>query len=262
MSSMMTHLRSSLEGIIDETNENSSDYKIAYYLLSNFYKRRKISAQEIADACFVSKAKVSRFCRKIGYEDYADLKDALFQAYLRGNHTKYSHYVNASDDIGLYLSEVEQCIEIIHSSISHRTVETIADYLHQYERVGILGKAQSQNVACDLQHDLLASKKITVAPTTPENQKSFIYNSGKNSLLMIISCSGNYFDDFIKQNTFDKENCPYRILITNNNNLQIAQAYDTTVVIPCPKVYAMQPLSLRIFCNMVAVKYNTKYNGE
>lgn len=67
MVSLMTHLRNSLEGMLDQSNEDSSDYRIAYYLLQNCYVANNISIQDVADNCYVSKSTVSRFCRRISW---------------------------------------------------------------------------------------------------------------------------------------------------------------------------------------------------
>lgn len=254
MVSMMTHLRSSLEGVLDQCSEDSPDYRIAYYLLQNCYISDKISIQDVADNCFVSKSTVSRFCRQIGYHEFQELNQGLFQAYVRSNYIKFAPYMQ-QPDVDSYLNEIQACIDTLRGQISAADVGSVVMDLLTHPRVGLLGKMQSNTVAIDLQHDLCVSHKIVTAPIMPENQLSFIENSKENTFLFVISCSGTYFRGFLQEDTFSGRKKPKITLLTNNPAMKGNPIYDNVIVLPLEDTYAKHPFGLKLFCNLVAINY-------
>ena len=66
----MKKLRHALYAVLNASEPDSSDRRIANYLIENIYKKEHFGIQDVADACFVSKSSVSRFCRRIGYADF------------------------------------------------------------------------------------------------------------------------------------------------------------------------------------------------
>jgi len=251
----MTHLRSSLEGLLDQASEDSSDYRIARYLLDNCYVANNISIQDVARNCFVSKSTVSRFCRQIGYQDYQELNQAIYQAFLRGDHIKFKRYMTRPDGNQFYLDEVQECLDVVRKLAVPSIIGEVVFDLMTHKRVGLLGKMQSNSVAIDLQHDLLVSHKVAAAPIMPENQLAFIENSDEETFLLVISCSGTYFRGFLTSSTFDLKRRPKVTLLTNNAEMVGDRAYDRVIALPCEDTYAKHPLALKLFCNLIAVNY-------
>ena len=66
---------------LDTANESDTNYNIAWYMANNFKKVSRMGISELAKACYVSPATISRFCRTLGYENFAHLKQecGLFQ---------------------------------------------------------------------------------------------------------------------------------------------------------------------------------------
>lgn len=251
----MMHLRDSLEGILDSAGEESSEYRIAYYLLQNCYTAKKIFIQDVAEHCYVSKATVSRFCRALGYDDYQELNDALFQAFMRDSSSKFNRYIESENFGDAYFNDLLKTCELCKSAIRLQDVMTVAADIRTYGRVGLLGRLQSNSVAIDLQHDLLACQKVVTAPLMPVNQLSFIQNSDENTYLLVISCSGTYLRDVINQAVFSPEHTPKIVLLTNNTGIQKSKYYSQIISIPGPNTYAGNPLQLKLFCNLVAIAY-------
>lgn len=255
MVSLMTHLRSSLEGLLDQASEDSSDYRIAHYLLENCYVVQNISIQDVAEKCYVSKSTVSRFCRQIGYQDYRELNQAIYEAFLRASQVKFKPYMERTDGNQLYLDEVQECLDIVRKLATPALIDEVVGDLMTHKRVGLLGKMQSNSVAIDLQHDLLVSHKVAAAPMMPENQLAFIENSDKETFLLVISSSGTYFRGFLTSNTFERDRRPKVTLLTNNAEMIGDPAYDRVIALPCEDTYAKHPLALKLFCNLIAVNY-------
>ena len=59
---------------LDTASETDTNYFIALFMANNFYRIPDMRISELAEECFVSPATISRFCRALGYENFAHLK--------------------------------------------------------------------------------------------------------------------------------------------------------------------------------------------
>ena len=66
-------IMNSLMTIID-SQANDNDKAIARYIVSNARRIDSIGVQELANKAFVSRSAVRRFCNKLGYSSWNDLK--------------------------------------------------------------------------------------------------------------------------------------------------------------------------------------------
>ena len=64
-----------LVNFLNTTNINDVYYKAAKTILANIYKIPQYNIIEVADMCYVSTATISRLCRKLNYESFADFKN-------------------------------------------------------------------------------------------------------------------------------------------------------------------------------------------
>ena len=70
----MNELTIILMSLLGNEDPGSTDYVIADYILKNVESLAKVSTSTLAENCNVSKASISRFCKKIGLEDFFELK--------------------------------------------------------------------------------------------------------------------------------------------------------------------------------------------
>lgn len=73
----MSNIRIQLLNIINRESPDSMNFIIAQYILENLERKKVVSTKELADECKVSKSSISRFCRKLGYEDFLELQIAI-----------------------------------------------------------------------------------------------------------------------------------------------------------------------------------------
>lgn len=67
-----------LFSVINTELPASIDYQIAKYLLENIQIIDISSTTSLAEQCNVSKASISRFCKKIGLNDFFELRAQIF----------------------------------------------------------------------------------------------------------------------------------------------------------------------------------------
>lgn len=84
--------------ILNEYEEGSTFYNIAYTLFLHFDEIKSMSIQEVANMCHVSKSTISKFVRAIHFEDYTDFKN---EAEFKENRFLNPH--NYNDNVIQYL---------------------------------------------------------------------------------------------------------------------------------------------------------------
>lgn len=256
----MSRLRGSLNAILNNEKKDSTYYRIAHYLAENVYHLKRISIQDISNHCFVSKSTVSRFCRDIGYEDYYELNHDMYQL-VETHFNKFQRYNQDSygERQANYYKDLLNGIEHAKKYIRQEDVDYLASMLLRYHNIGILGSLHSHAVSEYFQHDLGLFSKVISAPLLPENQQDFIINSDQNTLIIVVSCKGNYFNQLINKIKLTDDCYPHCILITNNSKMKDSNLYEKIIYIPCNENYAQQPRNIGYFLNLVVLEYAYLY---
>jgi len=252
----MAKIRASLTSIINSEEVTSIYYRIAEYLLSNNYLVKRVSIQDVADNCYCSKSTISRFCRKLGYDDFYELNLDLYSS-TKKSQDKYNPYIvgNYEQNVNKYFEDVLSCIRYAKAYIKQEDVSNLVKDLKKYKYVGVFGNLQSHSVGEIFQNDLGLSRKIVTASSLPYNQKKFIQQANKDTLIIIISCLGKYFRNQIDLSIYPKTNRPKFVLLTSNLDADKNGVYDKVIYLPSEHNYASQPRIIDIFLNIVAIEY-------
>lgn len=253
----MKKLRHALYAVLNTSNSDSSDYRIANYLIENIYEMQHFGIQDVADACFVSKSSVSRFCRRIGYADFLSMSQSIKYVQMR-TYKRFDEYfdLSAGKMVDAYLDQMSQCIQKVRAYASTKILSELAGLLLRYDKVGIFGQMQSYSVAMNFQFELASLGKHVTSCVMMSQQEDFILESDKEAMVIIISSGGRYFQDFSRYFDYQSKNRPYLILITNNQRLKKCVPYDKVYIVPCDNNTASQPAALQIFTNLVAMHYS------
>lgn len=147
----------------------SSEKKVADFTLSNQSGTQFMSISELAEACGVAEATISRFCRRLGYKGYNAFKLALANSSPQHKlwDNPLSGEVTAEDSLEdickkLYSAEVEamaQTMEFLDlDAVAHAT-----RMLHDARRVLCMGQGGSLLIASEAAHLFsTVSNKFTV----------------------------------------------------------------------------------------------------
>lgn len=192
----MGNLLNRLLILLNDLNTNSTDYHIAQTLILNYDLIAKLSISEIAKLCDVSKSALSKFVRKLDFEDYMSFKAAApFEE------NKYGFNLNYNQNIVEYLEghDFKDYIEIIKNDmdymldrIEHDKIMELADDLIKYKKVAAFGLLFSEIGAMDLQWKLAYNKKFILTKMSDVKQVEFLKNSDEETLIIIYSNSGSY----------------------------------------------------------------------
>ncbi|MGC6174318.1 MurR/RpiR family transcriptional regulator [Lacrimispora sp. 38-1] len=187
--------------ILNDSDLNSTDYHIAFTLLSNFYLINEMSIGAVADLCSVSKSTISKFIRKLHFEDYSEFRAAApfvenrsgFNLNYNRNIAEYIEQNNIDSYIDCILDDISAC----KKNIDMDKVRELAGYLVSYRKVASFGLLFSELGAMDLQAKLAYNGKFIITNLNDVKQDDYINNAGDDSLIIIYSNSGSYIQQYM-----------------------------------------------------------------
>ena len=180
----------------------ASEKKVADFVLSHQQETQFLSISQLAEACRVAEATVSRFCRRLDYKGYNHFKLAVANA--ANQHAPWNHALNGQvaqedslDDLSqkIYGAEMEalnQTLELLNPN----AVKEAADLLESAKRVLCMGQGGSMIIAEEAGHLFsTVSNKFTAVPDShlqamaaasadPEDVILFFSYSGSTKAMM------------------------------------------------------------------------------
>ncbi len=180
-----------IQSIRDDMSANEK--KLADYILSNAALLRDYSSQQLAGAVGVSQSSVVKFCQKLGYKGYPDIKLAINEAVARKSSHGSSQAVtpfsdSALNDVSdrLLKSKLDAISATIELNKETSFMEAI-DAIKKAEKIQIFGVGISRFVAEHLAIRLLNSGKLAFALNDSAYQKQFLCRLGEGDLLVLLS---------------------------------------------------------------------------
>ena len=205
---------------------NSTDLHIVEVMLENINEIDKLSIETMAELCDVSKSKISKFVKQIGFEDYKEFRDF---ARNEKRHSGYLGYENktmmwryiAKEGWEPYLEILKKDLECFTEQMYRGALRRLAKAMYEHREVAALGSVYSQNVAVDFMYRMAEEGKYIRTYTYDTVQEEYLRNMNENTLVIIFSNSGQYlYGDGMRLNghfkTYLKKMKGELALITSN----------------------------------------------
>ena len=169
----------------------STNSIIAGFILEDPVKVQNMGIRELAKACHVSLSSVSRFCKEIGLDSYAELREILsapneFEAFSQAKTTR--------ERMDCTADEMIRSIELVRHSVDPNQISKLCQEIARYRKVAVFGLLKAEAAAIDLQCDLLTLGKQVYTHFSYPQQMEYILSAGKEDLIVLFSCTGAYFD--------------------------------------------------------------------
>ena len=176
---------------------NSTEQKIASYLLENGTDLMRLPIADIAARCGTSQAALVRFCKRLNYKGLKDLKRALAEDMLE----------NCSTDNDCNYDDISDAdsIESILEKVCHNSIRSITDTQHIVDceqlnraisvietatRVDFYGVGASGLVALDAQQKFIRIGKVCNASSDSHVQMVMASSLKQGDVAVFISNSG------------------------------------------------------------------------
>ena len=256
---MMSNIRIQLLNIINRDAVDSTNFIIAKYILECLEQTKVVTTQELAINCNVSKSSISRFCRKIGYEDFMELQIAVasYNSYLN-ERFPYTQMQDMKSVVQNYLISTKNIVEYMEAHIDIKVLNEIIDHIHDYERVILMGHVQSSFPAFSLQHYLTILHKFVYTTQDLNEQKEMLETLDENNLVIIFSAGGKFFERVIERvSVMNRKNIPRIYEITANKATHYPFVYQTVEL--WDTFDYSSSIVLGMYSNLIALGYRTKY---
>ncbi|MGF7058505.1 MurR/RpiR family transcriptional regulator [Brassicibacter mesophilus] len=186
--------------IILKINERKQDFtqsevKLSEYILSNTNEISTISVQKLAKLSKISPASVIRFCKKMGYNGFQDLKlDLVKDMSQRNNTEKVYEDITTHDTIGEMMQKLSyENTKVIQNTIDlmdEKEVEKAINAINKGKIIYIFGVGASGLVAKDFQYKLMRIKKTVISYIDSHTQLASSANIENSDVAIGISYSG------------------------------------------------------------------------
>lgn len=189
-----------LLNLLNTTSPDATYYHIARKLIEHFQQIHELSISQMAEIANVSKSTMSKFAKKIGFDDYYDLKDnAVFVEDCFDNRLNYlTNIVGVLENGGveLYFKAIHEDIDSLQKTIDQRAIDRLAQALITHQNVAAFGLMFSETAALDFQSKLAYNGKFIYTAQNDREQEQFVRDADEDTLIIAFTNSGN----FISQN--------------------------------------------------------------
>lgn len=174
-----------------------TDRRIADFVIEHRDEIPEMTMREIAEGCEVSSPTVSRFMKRIGYDNFAEMRLALARneststnGFLLGNTTGSVSLDHFQESLEFILScKISELADTV-ASIDPETIKAVITLFQTSDTVLITGVGNTLNVAANMAFKLRHLGVRALAPSTTEYAASYSVMMNSHDALVIISSSG------------------------------------------------------------------------
>lgn len=223
---------------LDTASEDDTNYNIAWYMAHNFQKISTMGISQLAKQCYVSPATISRFCRALGYENYAHLKQECYA--FSSNSKKFNNLINIPLDMMKenperstkhYSDQVSEAINGLCKRLNWNVIDKVLELIHDSDSVAFFGTQFSHSAALHFQTDLLMLEKFTMAYMDYERQLDCAKKLDENAVAIIVTVNGYYTKSANKLLQQLKKSNAKVVLITSNPDVDTGIPVDYTIIL-------------------------------
>lgn len=265
----MKHLFYQLIVYLDSADEHDTNYHIALFITKHLEEVGNMGIADLARACFVSPATISRFCRSLGYDNFIHLKDTCRSTSSSTNKTGNLALMNPNVVKANPRLAGEEYIESIHESmmeinqyLDYRQVDEILHMIHQASQVAFFGTQFSQSAAMHFQTDLMMLGKFAISYLDIDRQLDCADQLDENSVAIVLTINGNYLNLASRiMNNLEQNHVP-TIVITQNPNVIQSPWIKGQLVIGNPAHRKLGKYNLLYTVELLARRYYALFGSE
>lgn len=228
----------------------SATSAIARTLLENLDAARGMNIKELAALCHTAPSSISRFCREVGFEGYAELREALETVRMR-----YERPSASSDP----RRRAEDYLQKVAGSLRDAAgadlakVRRLCEEIARYPRVAAFGLLKAEAAAIGLQCDLLMLGRQIRTSVSYGEQLQYIASAGADDLILLFSCTGSYFEYQELGLMREKLMLPHIWMVSGEEKPR--EEYIDGVILYRSHAQAGHPYQLQFIAGLIAQEY-------
>lgn len=215
----MKTLNSILMPVLATEDKNNTNYMIAYYIMKHVDSLADTSTASLAEACNVSKASISRFCKYVGLDDFYTLKYLIKQHNQEAVSEIKIKQTNIFDDF-------RDSLALLEKKIVHHDLHEIASDIYRSSNVILMGTPQTFSAIITLQHHLSTLGKIVTVSVQANEQEHYLVSGNQEDVILIFSQTSEFLREVMaKQSKMNRANKPKIYLFTLQNTIAYPYVY-------------------------------------
>ncbi|MCA5012066.1 MULTISPECIES: MurR/RpiR family transcriptional regulator [unclassified Enterococcus] len=259
-----------LQDLVISTTEGNINTTIARTLLKKVgHDAADISIESLAEECYTSTASISRFSKKLGYSKFSDMQQAFVEyqsdtkRFINKNNFELTiNQLNSSHSLNEYIKQITQSFQSLEKNLDLEQVDLLCERIHSTEDVYFFGTHSSGLLLEQLQYLLFSCGKYVTYFKGRMSQRKAFQQISKNSLVIILSTEGNYFLKF-SDLLFDmSSNDNYTVLITQNDQMKIANIFDEVFFLGNSAIKKAAPYQAQLFIDILYSRYYQLYSQD
>lgn len=190
-------------------NMTPVESEIASFVLENMKSVSQMNIMELSEAIPVSKSAIHRFCKKLNFQGFNDMKVQIAKDSCESYHEDILINVNypfQKDDDSKHIAYkmielYELTIKDTFEFINYDEIDVIVDLLDKCSMVDIYTHSHNLNAAENFEDKMLTIGKLVNVPKTKYKQRLSVLASDSTHLAIILSYSGKatFIDQIVKQ---------------------------------------------------------------
>ncbi|MGC6770087.1 MurR/RpiR family transcriptional regulator [Enterococcus sp. LJL51] len=239
----------------------TNDYRISRFILSNLRSIQTYNISQLAQACFVSNSSISRFCRKIGFRDFNELKQQFFQWTDIGE-KKFAYEGRLTTALkDTYIDSIIENLLLLKKSVRNEELQQLAKDILTYPKVAAFGSLHSQSVVLNLQTDLLTSGIVMDTRTRFQEQLEYIENAGEDTLILLFSRGGSHLKRFLVHDLqLSRNSKPKLVMITASENIRSNKYIDQFIYYEEKEGFTAYPYAFEVITGILALEVFARKN--
>lgn len=186
---------------VSSARVHDSNYEVAQGLLRNYTRLSSMSLRQMAEACFVSKASFSRFCRYLGFSDFAEFKGAVDGANYRVTDDYSRQFCDdlMADRHSALEMHRSKVVDVLSTTLREEdllVMDKVVEDLDAAHRIGFFSHHFLWHIGRYFQGKMLPLGRYVELSQSYAHQEELASQLDKGSLAFICSLNGSYFSNY------------------------------------------------------------------
>lgn len=236
-----------------------SEKKVADYILISGDKFVHSTMSDIKEATNVGDGTIMRFCQKIGFSGFSDLKIAI----AKEDFSKQQEDSQESDFFTKRINTINKALKTTNQRLDNEKLEQAVRLITDAKQIYIFGVGSSGNTGNDLEAMFLRVGVQSRSIIDPHFQAQLASLLTEEDLVIGFSLSGRTKDTYDSMNIAKKKQAKI-IAITNYQLSPIAQLADVVLQTTIEEFFDGASLAGKIsqlyLCDLLVQRYETENN--
>lgn len=217
-------LMTALLAVMNESEPKDPYCVLAQYFLYHFDQLRDLNIYDVADACYVSRSGIRRFCQSIGFDNFSDMKAEADEWQRQCNYfIGYSVRPNYKEHLS---RSIEEMMAEINRYATPAVMDRLAESIHASRHVVLFTSDFSGMAARSFQQSMVVMGKLVQIVSDAHYMLEYLEELTPDDLLITVSATGNFAT--LMQPVTRKIKA-YRVLVTVNHEKRLWTDYDQVI---------------------------------